>query len=95
MTSPSSSGREKQGDEGLQDVRLEHASRSVDFVDEITERKLLRKVDYRIIPMIMWSLSSPIHVVCCTFANILLSTSTTFWTGSLLEMPDFSTCKKI
>lgn len=95
MTSPSSSGREEKEDEGLQDVRLEHASGSVDFVDDITERKLLRKVDYRIIPMIMWSLSSPTYIVCCTFANILLSTSTTFWTGSLLEMLDFLTCKKI
>lgn len=58
MASPSSSEREKRDDEALQDIRLEHASDAVEFVDEATERKLLRKVDLRIIPMIMWSSSA-------------------------------------
>lgn len=35
------------------DAEVENAGTS-DLVDEITERKLMRKLDLRIIPMVMW-----------------------------------------
>lgn len=35
------------------DAEVENAGTS-GFVDEITERKLMRKLDLRIIPMVMW-----------------------------------------
>lgn len=57
MATPSDSDLEKRKDDALADRHVENAASSTEFVDEMTERKLLRKVDYRIIPMIMWSLS--------------------------------------
>lgn len=58
MTSLSSSDREKVNHEALHDGHVEHAGVLLDTVDASTEKKLLRKVDYRIIPMIMWSKST-------------------------------------
>jgi hypothetical protein len=55
MASSSSLDREKPKDDVLQDGHIEHAGSLVDTVDDVTEKKLLRKLDYRIIPMIMWS----------------------------------------
>ena len=58
MASSSSLDREKPKDDALRDGHIEHMGGLVDTVDDITEKKLLRKLDYRIIPMIMWSKSS-------------------------------------
>lgn len=63
MATPSDSDFEKRKDDTLPDRHAENAAGSTEFVDEMTERKLLRKVDYRIIPMIMWS--SSIAVLNC------------------------------
>ena len=57
MASSSSLDREKAKDGILQDDHIEHTGSLVDTVDDVTEKKLLRKLDYRIIPMIMWSKS--------------------------------------
>jgi hypothetical protein len=57
MASSSSLDREKAKDGVLQDDHIEHTGNLVDTVDDVTEKKLLRKLDYRIIPMIMWSKS--------------------------------------
>ena len=57
MASPSSLNRERERDDILQDGHIEHAGILVDTVDDVTGKKLLRKLDYRIIPMIMWSRS--------------------------------------
>ena len=53
----SSLDREKAKDGILQDDHIEHTGSLVDTVDDVAEKKLLRKLDYRIIPMIMWSKS--------------------------------------
>ena len=57
MASSSSLDREKPKDDVLQSGHVEHAGSLADTVDDVTEKKLLRKLDYRIIPMIMWSKS--------------------------------------
>jgi hypothetical protein len=57
MTSSSSLDREKAKDDILPGGHIEHAGSLVDTVDDVTEKRLLRKLDYRIIPMIMWSKS--------------------------------------
>lgn len=59
MASSESSDREKRDGDILQDSQVEHAGASTDVVDELTEKKLLRKLDYQIIPMIMWSRLMP------------------------------------
>ncbi|KAF5027823.1 hypothetical protein F66182_50 [Fusarium sp. NRRL 66182] len=41
-------------DEKVDAHRVEDASDNVEYVDKATERAVLRKLDYRIIPMVMW-----------------------------------------
>lgn len=55
MVPPSGLDREKEKDHVLQDGHIENAGSLVETVDDVTEKRLLRKLDYRIIPMIMWS----------------------------------------